>query len=300
MSGLIWPDAELRLARLGRDRDIAFCVSGVATKLPEEIGPHTDGRGWFQLYPPREPEVRRDMLDRIRNAGFDTLVFTVDVPVASRRERQRRGGLTHPPRLSPRILAQCVTRPAWSLATARAVMKNGMPRLAFIESYTGKSGPLSSTDHVGYLIRTTPDWQYLQELRDIWPGKLLVKGVLEADDAVRLKDMGTDAVWVSNHGGRQFDGGLAAIEVLPAVRKAVGPDYPLIFDSGTEGGLDILRALALGADFVMVGRAFHYGLAAFGDRGAAHVVDILTADLKANLGQLGVAAFEGLADRLVR
>ncbi|MDJ0826732.1 MAG: alpha-hydroxy acid oxidase [Rhodobacter sp.] len=295
MSGLVWAEAERTLARLARTEAIPYTLSTVATRTPEHVGPHVGDQGWFQLYPPRDPEIRADMLRRVRAAGFHTLVLTADVPVASRRERQRRGGVTHPPRLSPRILAQVALRPAWALATAQT----GMPRLRFVESYTGKSGALSSTAHVGYLIRTSPDWGYLRWLRDHWDGPLVVKGVLEPADAVRLKAEGVDAVWVSNHAGRQFDAAPAPIEVLPAIRAAVGPGYPLIFDSGVAGGLDILRALALGADFVMLGRAFHYGLAAFGARGAAHVVHILREDLKANLGQLGLGSFDGLADRLV-
>jgi L-lactate dehydrogenase (cytochrome) len=225
------------------------------------------------------------MLRRARSAGFHTLVLTVDVPVASRRERQRKGGLTHPPRLTPRIMAQTAIRPAWALGTLR----HGMPRLRFMESYSSHRGPLPSTQHIGYLLRTSPDRDYLARLRDAWKGPLVVKGVLRADDAAALVGAGVDAVWVSNHAGRQFDAAPSTIEVLAAIRAAVPAGFPVIFDSGVESGLDILRAFALGADFVMLGRAFHYGLAAFGRRGAAHVVHILTEDLKANMGQLGIA-----------
>lgn len=294
MSALVWPDAERILARLARAERIPYTLATVAAREPEYVGPHVGDQGWFQLYPPRDPEIRADMLRRVKAAGFHTLVLTADVPAASRRERQRRGGVTHPPRLSPRILAQVALRPAWALATLR----EGMPRLRFVESYTGRTGAMPTTAHVGYLIRISPDWEYLTWLRDNWDGPLVVKGVLEPGDAVRIRDLGVDAVWVSNHAGRQFDAAPASIEVLPSIRAAVGPDYPLIFDSGVRGGLDILRALALGADFVMLGRAFHYGIAAFGARGAAHVVHILREDLKANLGQMGLASYRGLQDRL--
>jgi len=294
MSGLIWPDAECALARLGRDSGIPYSLSTVAAQTPETVAPHLGSDAWFQLYPPRDPEIRKDLLRRFRDAGFGTLVLTADVPVASRRERQLRGGMSTPPRLNPRILAQIARCPAWALGTLR----HGLPRLRTIESYTGHRGPLSSTEHIGYLIRTAPDWDYLRWLREHWDGPMMVKGVLVPEDAAKLRDEGVDAVWISNHGGRQFDAAPAPIDALPATRAAVGPDYPLVFDGGVRGGLDILRALALGADFVMLGRAFHYGLAAFGARGAAHVVRILSQDLTSNLGQMGLAGFDDLARRL--
>ena len=295
MSGLIWPDAERRLARLAAREGLPYCLSTVASQPPEAVGPLTGGRGWFQLYPPRAPKVRAHMLTRIRDSGFSTLVLTVDVPVASRRERQRRGGLTQPPQLTPRLMAQVLQRPAWALGMAR----HGMPRMRFIESYSSRSGPLPSTAHAGYLLRTAPDWDYLKALRQEWPGRLVVKGVLEAEDAARLAREGVDAVWVSNHAGRQFDAAPAALEALPAIRTALGPDFPVIFDSGVESGLDILRALALGADFVMLGRAWHYGLAAFGDRGAAHVAHILREDLAACMGQMGLSRPAQARNRLL-
>ncbi len=294
MSGLVWPDAERILARLGREEEIPFTLSTVAAQTPEAVGPHVGSDAWCQLYSPRDLEIRKDFLKRFRDAGFRALALTADVPVTSRRERQRRGGMSTPPQLTPRILGQMALRPAWTLATLR----EGIPRLRTIEKYTGDRGVMSSTRHIGHLIRTSPDWEYLKWLRDHWDGPLMVKGVLVAEDAIRLKESGVDAVWVSNHAGRQFDAAPAPIEVLPDIRAAVGPDYPLIFDSGVASGLDILRALALGADFVMLGRAFHYGLAAFGARGAAHVVHILREDLVSNLGQLGLDGYDGLSERL--
>lgn len=296
MSGLIWPDAERHLARLAAAAGIPYCLSTVAAQTPETVGPHAGDQGWFQLYPPRDPEIRADILARARNAGFHTLVLTADVPAASRRERQTRGGLTNPPRLTPRLLAQVARCPAWALGTLRT----GRPRLRLMESYSSVRGPLPSNQHIGYLLRAAPDWTYLAELRDAWKGKLVVKGVLDPEDARRLVADGIDAVWVSNHAGRQFDAAPAAIEALPAIRAAVGAEFPLIFDSGIASGLDILRALALGAGFVMLGRAPHYGLAALGPIGAAHALNILKADMIANMAQLGAAGFADLAPRLIR
>ena len=281
MSGRIWPGAEQMLARTAAAAQIPYTLSTVASQLPEDVGHHAGDQGWFQLYPPRDPEIRKDILSRAKASGFHTLVLTVDVPVASRRERQTRGGMTNPPKLTPRLAWQAAQCPAW----LNGIRKTGMPRLRLMESYSDIKTALPSTQHIGYLLRTSPDWEYLTWLRDHWDGPLIVKGVTNPDDAARLADEGVDALWVSNHAGRQFDGCAATIDLLPSIRAAT--TLPLIFDSGIEGGLDVLRAIALGADFVMLGRAFHYGLAALGEKGAAHVIDILRQDMISNMGQLG-------------
>lgn len=289
MSGLMWPDAEGHLARAGAKANIPYCISTVATQSPEDIAPHLGPQAWFQMYPPRDPEIRRDMLARAKAAGFSTLILTVDVPVASRRERQVRSGLTNPPRLTPRLLAQVALRPAWAMGMAQ----RGMPHMRGLDKYANAATDgLSPTAHVGYLLRTAPDWDYVGWLREEWDGDFLIKGVLRPEDAVRLEGLGADGIWVSNHAGRQFDGAPAAIETLSAIRAAT--KLPLIFDSGIEGGLDILRALALGADFVMLGRAFHFALGALGPKGIDHLIDILAKDMAANMGQIGARTLKEL------
>ena len=292
MSGLIWPGAEQMLARTAAREGIPYTLSTVASQLPEDVGPHAGGNGWFQLYPPRDPKIRDDILKRAKGAGFHTLVLTVDVPVASRRERQTRGGLTNPPKLTPRLALQSALRPAWLMG----IRKTGMPRMRLMDSYSNIRTALPSNQHIGYLLRTSPDWEYFKSLRDVWDGPIIVKGVGNPDDAARLTDEGADAIWVSNHAGRQFDGGPATIETLPQIRVAT--TLPVIFDSGIEGGLDVLRAIAMGADFIMLGRAFHYGLAALGEAGADHVVDILRQDMISNMGQLGTKTLNELPNRL--
>jgi L-lactate dehydrogenase (cytochrome) len=293
MSGLIWPDAERLLARAATQLGIPYGLSTVASQKPEDIGPHLNGNGWFQMYPPRDAGIRTDMLNRARNAGFSVLVLTVDVPVGSRRERQVRSGLTQPPKLTPRLLAQVARCPAWALGTARL----GMPRMRLIDDYAGQTKGLPSNKHAGYLLRTSPDWDYLRWLRDAWDGPLVVKGVLRADDATVLEKEGVDAIWISNHAGRQFDAAPATIEALPQVRAAT--TLPVIMDGGIEGGLDVLRAIALGADFVMLGRGWHYALGALGESGPAHLADILAEDLRANMGQLGTHTLWDVRARLI-
>jgi len=289
MSGLMWPDAERLLARAAANLGIPYTLSTVATQSPEDVADDLGTHAWFQMYPPRDEDIRRDMLDRARKAGFKTLVLTVDVPVASRRERQTRSGLTNPPRLTPRLLAQVAMRPAWALGMAQ----RGMPHMRMLDAYsTPAAANLPVTAHVGYLLRTSPDWDYVKWLRDAWEGPFIVKGILRVEDATRLEALGVNAIWVSNHAGRQFDGAPATIEVLPDIRSATS--LPIIFDSGVEGGLDILRALSSGADFVMMGRGWHYALGALGAKGPAHLAHILREDLKSCMGQLGTRTLRDL------
>ena len=289
MSGLIWPDAEGHLARSAARLGLPYTLSTVASQSPEDLAPHLGAHAWFQLYPPRDAAIRRDLLARARDAGFAALVLTVDVPVASRRERLTRSGLTQPPRLTPRLLAQVAMRPAWAWGMAR----RGLPHMRTLDPYISKAGAaLPSTAHVGYLLRTSPDRTYLDRLRADWDGPLIVKGVLRAEDAHGLETAGVDALWVSNHAGRQFDGAPATIDILPRIRAACS--LPILFDGGIDGGLDILRACALGADLVMLGRAWHYALAALGSAGPEHLYEILRKDLVANMGQLGARSLTDL------
>ena len=289
MSGLIWPGAEAALAQMAQDTRLPYCLSTVATRLPEEIGPIAGDMGWFQLYPPKDPDIRADILTRARKAGFRVLVLTVDLPGPSRRERQLRAQLAIPPKLTPSMLWQIAQRPAWALGTLR----HGQPRLRLMEEYLKLDGNAPSTAHPGYLLRASPDWDYLHAVRALWDGPLVVKGVLDSQDASPLRAAGVDAIWVSNHGGRQFDGAPSALDALRQIRATLGPEMPLIYDGGIESGLDVLRALAFGANFAMLGRGWHYALGALGTQGAPHLAQILRDDLASNMMQMGITRPEG-------
>lgn len=288
MSGLIWPNAEIILAKAASNFNIPYTLSTVATQTPEDIASHIDGNAWFQLYPPNDSKILDDILSRVQNSGFSTLVLTVDVPEASRREKQIRGGLSHPPKLTGRLGFQALKRPIW----LSGILRTGIPKMKLMQSYSTIKGRLSSTEHIGYLLRTSPDINYLRTLRKKWNGNLIVKGIMRGKDAKILEAEGIDAVWVSNHAGRQFDGTYASIEVLPEIKNST--NLPIIFDSGIEGGLDIIRALSLGADFVMLGSAWHYALGALGHRGPNHLIDILSKDLNANMAQLGIEELKNI------
>ncbi len=282
LTGLMWPGIEQMLAKTAARYRIPYCLSTVATADPESIGPATDGMGWFQLYPPKDTAMRRDLLERASAAGMTTLVITADTPMQSRRERQRRAEVSVPPKRTIKTYWRAAIRPSWSIAT----LAHGLPRFHTLEKY------VSSTDvaEIGAFMNASMgpfDWTYLEQTRQEWQGPMLVKGLLNPQDARRCIDCGADGVIVSNHGGRQFDGAPATIEALPAIANELAGDGVILFDSGVRSGLDICRALAMGAHFVLLGRGFIYGAAALGQRGSDHVADLLLADLESNLGNLG-------------
>ncbi|MEC7795136.1 MAG: alpha-hydroxy acid oxidase [Pseudomonadota bacterium] len=281
MTGLFWPGAEVILAKHCVAANLPFGLSTVAAASVEDLAPHVGDQGWFQLYPPRDEDHCADLVQRAKAAGFHTLVLTVDVPGPSRRERQRRGGLTTPPRITPRLFLQSALRPHWSLAVARS----GVPSVRGLAKY---ASPHEPARHVGLAPHAAPDPDLLKRLRDMWDGPIVAKGVLVPEDAVRLRDLGFDAIWVSNHGGRQFDGCPGSAEALPLVREALGPDTPVLFDGEVRSGLDVVRAIALGADFIMLGRPWLWGVASFGARGADHVTHILTEDMTSAMIQMGI------------
>ena len=291
-TGMMWPGTEADLARFAQKERVPYGLSTVATRTPDEIGPISKDYGWFQLYPLGGDGVQEDILRRAQNAGYKTLILTVDVPINSRRERQRRAGFNMPVKMTPSMMFQMMTRPSWLMGIA----KHGQPRFRLMEDYVDSRTVADVAKRLGAEMRPNPDWSVIDDLRRVWDGHIFLKGICNVEDAVQARDAGIDAVWVSNHGGRQLDAAPGAITVLPKIREAVGPDYPLIYDSGVRSGLDVARALALGADFVMAGRAFIYGAGAFGPRGIELAMKILKDDLANVMAQVGTNEVAGLRD----
>ena len=288
LTGLIWPHTDHILARTAKKYQIPYCLSAMGSETPETIGPLIGNMGWFQLYPPSDKEIRDDLLQRAKASGFKTLVVSADAPILSRRERMLRAGLNMPPVITPSLIFQLLTHPRWTLATLKA----GFPILRTMVKYTGTTDMEKLAEFVNQKIGRTLSWEYLQEVRDQWDGPLVLKGLLHPDDVKEAIRTGVDGVIVSNHGARQFNGAPAAIDVLPSIADRFMGKTAILFDSGVYSGLDILRAIALGADFVFLGRAFMYAVAALGDIGGDHVTNILIEDLKNNMVQLGVSTIE--------
>ena len=282
MCNLTWPGADKILAAEAVRRNIPFCMSCAASTTMEEVNLWTQGQSWFQLYVVQAPDAAMLMADRAATAGIDVLVLTVDVPQVSRRVRDLKNGFQVPFRLGPKQILDFALHPRWSIET----LFHGVPKPANFATEDGSDGFARGASRAG------ADWSFLDRLRQRWKGKLVVKGVLSAADAVRIRDAGADAVYVSNHGGRQLDSAPAAIQALPQIRQAVGDDFPLIFDSGLRTGEDIVKALALGADFVMLGRPIMYAIGADGTRGFASLVDILAEEISVTLAQIGLRRIE--------
>lgn len=294
LTGLIWPRADQILARTAKKYQIPCCLSTMGSETPETIGPLIGDMGWFQLYPPRDKEIRDDLLQRVKSSGFKTLIVTVDAPVLSRHERMMRAGIKTPPVITPSFVFQSLTHPRWTLATLKA----GFPTLKTVVKYAGATDMKKLVEFVDLNIRGGAlSWEYLQDVRDQWDGPLVLKGILHPDDVKKAIRTGVDGVIVSNHGARQFNGAPAAIDVLPSIVEKFRGKIAILFDSGVYSGLDILRAIALGADFVFLGRAFMYAVAALGDIGSDHVANILIDDLKNNMVQLGVSTIEEAKQR---
>ena len=276
MCNLSGQGADLMLARLAARYQVPHGVSTVASTPLEKIIDVAQGHAWFQIYFSGDGTGTFKLVDRARDAGYQTLIVTVDVPEVGRRPRELRHGFKMPFRIGPRQFIDFALHPQWSLSA----LFGGKPQMA-------------NFDMPGYEFdrtesRARADWDTLARMRDMWPGKLVVKGVLDVEDAQMLKAKGVDAIQVSSHGARQLESAPAPFEVLPKIRQAVGQDFPLFFDSGLRSGEDALKTLASGADFVFFGRILQFAIAAGGEAGLNRLWEVLSDEMSIAMAQTGI------------
>ena len=290
-------DGERAVARAADKFSIWFGISSLATHSIEEIAALTNGPKLFQLYVHKDKGLNASMIERCREAQFDALALTVDTIVSGKRERCLRSGFTTPPRFSPSSLWSYATRPRWTLDYVFGP-KFRLPNLdGHVQEGSGKS--VSIQDYFNTMLDTGMDWDTAARIRQDWGGTFALKGVMSAADARRAVEIGADAIWISNHGGRQLDGSRAPFDQLDEIVDAVGGEIEIILDGGVRRGTHILKSLASGATAASGGRLYLYALAAAGQPGVERAISILKEEIERGMRLMGVASIDQLtADRL--
>jgi L-lactate dehydrogenase (cytochrome) len=274
------------LARAAAQANIPMAMSGSSLIRLEEVAAQAPG-AWFQAYLPGDVAQITPLIERVAGAGFDTLVVTVDSQVAGNRENNVRAGFSTPLRPTVRLAWDGVTHPRWLAGTfLRTCLRHGMPH--FENNFAARGAPILSPNVLrDYSDRGHLHWDHWRMVRAMWKGTLVIKGVLDPRDAVRARDLGADGIIVSNHGGRQLDGAVAAFRALPAIVDAC-PDLPVMIDGGIRRGTDVLKALALGARCVFLGRPFGFAASIGGEAGVLHAISLLAAEIDRDMAMLGI------------
>lgn len=288
--------AELALARAAKAFGVPFTLATPSAFTIERVAEEVGGRLWFQLYAVREREFREKLVARAKNAGYEAMLVTVDLPVSGKRERDPHNGFRTPYKPNWRNSRDVLFKPAWLLE----ILRHGLPGMANFEGYrfsTPKGTDIATA--VGQEMDAALDWEQVKRLRELWPGKLFLKGVERPDDAERAVAVGCDGVVVSNHGGRQLDGAAATLEALPAVVSAAGKKITVLLDGGVRRGVDILKARALGAHGVLTGRATLFGAMAGGEPGARRALEILSGELERSMRLCGVRSIAEISADLI-
>jgi (S)-mandelate dehydrogenase len=275
---------DLMLARAARDANIPFIMSGAATASMEDLAAIAPDHGWYQIYTARDRSIAEDQIKRVADLGLHALVVTVDVPVSSNRERNRRNGFGRPLRLSLANKLDALRRPAWF----KDYMLHGIAMLDNWRAYAPAGASASDVgSYFSTQLPTSVTWKDIENFRKLWHGPLILKGIMRTDDALRAVDAGVDGLIVSNHGARQLDRAVSALDVLPRLDAAVGDKITLMMDGGVRRGADVVIALASGAKFVFMGRPTLYGAIAGGDAGAAKAVGIVRDEMSKVMAQIG-------------
>jgi (S)-mandelate dehydrogenase len=295
LAGLFRRGADLMLAEAARQANVPFIMSGSSTASIEDLGKIAPDHGWYQLYSAKDQSISEDMIKRAGDAGLRTLVFTVDVPEGSNRERNMRNGWGRPLKLTWKTKFEALRHPAWMMEW----MKHGTPFFDNWAKYAGTDDANKVADLVAQQNRAPMTWKHVERYRDLWKGNFVLKGIMHPDDAMRAHSLGVDGLMVSNHGARQLDNAPSPLEVLPSIRDAVGDKMTLMLDGGVRRGLDALIALCSGAKFVFVGRPTLYGVTAGDTPGAAKALSIFRREIDISMAQMGAAKIADLGPQFL-
>ena len=297
LQGLMWPKSPEILAKAAFDHNIPFVLSTVTTASIESISEITEGRAWFQLYHPAQERVTKDILKRAEAAQCPVLVILADVPSFGYRPRDIRNGLSMPPKMTVSNIVSAMKRPHWALNT----LINGQPSFETLKPYMPKNLNLNQlATFMDATFSGRLDEDKIKRIRDLWKGKLVLKGAESIDDVEIAYRLGLDGVIISNHGGRQVDVGQATIDSLKSIAPIYKNKLKIMMDSGIRGGADVARVMAHGADFTFMGRTFMYGVSALGKQGGNHTISMLKAQLNQVMEQLSCADVHDLKDKLVK
>lgn len=293
LAGLFRPDADRLLARAAAAADIPFLLSSASNGALEDVVKEAPEHVWFQMYCTSDERINDDLVRRAANAGVRVLAVSVDVPVNSNRERNKRNGFSRPFRMTPGVVLDAMAHPAWVL---RYLRSGGIPMMQNWQPYAPAGASAAQVADMYGTLTPAPmvQWQHLQRIREAWAGPMVVKGLMHPEDARKAARLGVDGLVVSNHGGRQLDVAPSPLEVLPAIRAAAGDDMELILDSGVRRGSDIVIARCLGAKFAIFGRPTLFGAAAAGQEGIARVLQLMRGEIDMVLAQIGCRAFDEL------
>ncbi|NOE18687.1 L-lactate dehydrogenase [Ruegeria atlantica] len=284
LTGMQHADGEMKAAKAAEDFGVPFTLSTMSINSIEDVAEHTDKPFWFQLYTMKDADYVSRLIQRAKDAGCSALVITLDLQILGQRHKDLKNGLSAPPKLTAKTIANLMTKWAWGIEMLRAKRREFGNIVGHVQ---GISDASSLGAWTAEQFDPTLDWSKVEKLMEQWGGKVILKGILDAEDAKMAAKLGADAIVVSNHGGRQLDGALSSIRVLPEIMDAVGNDVEVHLDSGIRSGQDVLKALALGATGTYIGRAFVYGLGAMGQKGVTTALEVIQKELDTTMALCG-------------
>ncbi|KJD18000.1 lactate dehydrogenase [Vreelandella aquamarina] len=284
LTGMQSADGEIKAARAAEAFGVPFTLSTMSICSIEDVAEHTTKPFWFQVYTLKDDDFMRRLFERAKAVNCSAIVITVDLQVLGQRHKDLKNGLSAPPKMTARSIANMATKVPWGLEMLRTKRRSFGNIVGHAK---GVTDPSSISSWTAEAFDASLDWNRIAQFKEWWGGKLIVKGIMEPEDARRAVEIGADAIVVSNHGGRQLDGAVSSIRMLPAIMDAVGDDIEVHLDSGIRSGQDVLKALALGATGTYIGRAFTYGLGAEGEAGVTKALEIIHKELDISMALCG-------------